>query len=271
MILFDRDQLTGSPRNITSPAQVTSLIKTAARRRTGAADRLDRPGGRPDLPAEPERRLPGVEVARRRSARSTRRRTTAAWAQGIVKSMTSIGVNMNFAPVVDLNVNPPNPAIGKLGRSFSANPTSSWSATRPRRSRCTGRPASRRRSSTSRASAAPPATPTSVSSTSARRGSASELEPFQQLIKAAAHRLGAGRTPAQQAARSEPTDVVVEEGGHRPAARPARLEGPGRQRRYAGGRDHRQVRPRPRRSPSRCRPASTSSSTPTSRSTTRTS
>ena len=29
---------------------------------------------------------------------------------------------MNFAPVVDLNVNPDNPVIGKLERSFSADP-----------------------------------------------------------------------------------------------------------------------------------------------------
>jgi beta-N-acetylhexosaminidase len=31
------------------------------------------------------------------------------------------GLNVNFAPVVDLNVNPSSPAIGALGRSFSAN------------------------------------------------------------------------------------------------------------------------------------------------------
>src|SRR4029077_1456084 len=33
-----------------------------------------------------------------------------------------VGVNMNFAPVVDLNVNPTNPAIGALDRAFSADP-----------------------------------------------------------------------------------------------------------------------------------------------------
>jgi len=32
------------------------------------------------------------------------------------------GINLNFAPVVDVNVNPSNPVIGKLGRSFSKNP-----------------------------------------------------------------------------------------------------------------------------------------------------
>ena len=33
------------------------------------------------------------------------------------------GINMNLAPVVDLNVNPTSPAIGAYGRSFSAAPT----------------------------------------------------------------------------------------------------------------------------------------------------
>ncbi|RLB66095.1 MAG: glycoside hydrolase family 3, partial [Deltaproteobacteria bacterium] len=32
------------------------------------------------------------------------------------------GITLNFAPVVDLNINPNNPVIGKLERSFSADP-----------------------------------------------------------------------------------------------------------------------------------------------------
>lgn len=36
--------------------------------------------------------------------------------------LASVGVNLNLAPVVDLNVNPDNPVIGALGRSFSADP-----------------------------------------------------------------------------------------------------------------------------------------------------
>jgi len=35
------------------------------------------------------------------------------------KSLKSVGVNLNFAPVVDVNVNPENPVIGKLGRAYS--------------------------------------------------------------------------------------------------------------------------------------------------------
>ena len=37
--------------------------------------------------------------------------------------MSGLGINLNFAPVVDLNINPENPAIGKYGRSYSDDPT----------------------------------------------------------------------------------------------------------------------------------------------------
>ena len=38
------------------------------------------------------------------------------------KGLAGLGFNVNFGPVVDLNVNPKNPIIGAYGRSFSANP-----------------------------------------------------------------------------------------------------------------------------------------------------
>jgi beta-N-acetylhexosaminidase len=38
------------------------------------------------------------------------------------KTLARMGINLNLAPVVDLNVNPNNPSIGALGRSFSADP-----------------------------------------------------------------------------------------------------------------------------------------------------
>ena len=36
--------------------------------------------------------------------------------------LKSVGVNWNFAPVIDLNVNPQNPIIGQIGRSYSLDP-----------------------------------------------------------------------------------------------------------------------------------------------------
>lgn len=37
-------------------------------------------------------------------------------------TLNQLGFNLNFAPVVDVNVNPDNPIIGKRGRSFSSDP-----------------------------------------------------------------------------------------------------------------------------------------------------
>ena len=46
---------------------------------------------------------------------------TKSQAGALAKELAMLGFNMNFAPVVDLNINPKNPIIGALGRSFSAN------------------------------------------------------------------------------------------------------------------------------------------------------
>jgi beta-N-acetylhexosaminidase len=43
------------------------------------------------------------------------------WAGGLAATLAAVDINLNFAPVVDLNVNPTNPAIGALGRAFSAD------------------------------------------------------------------------------------------------------------------------------------------------------
>lgn len=41
--------------------------------------------------------------------------------------LMSLGFNMNFAPVVDVNINPNNPVIGYLERSFSSDPIKVYS------------------------------------------------------------------------------------------------------------------------------------------------
>ena len=43
-------------------------------------------------------------------------------AQLMSETLKSTGFNLDFAPVLDVNVNPENPIIGKLGRSFSSDP-----------------------------------------------------------------------------------------------------------------------------------------------------
>lgn len=47
--------------------------------------------------------------------------STRFFACQIAKECKQMGINLNFAPLVDMNVNPDCPVIGKLERSFSAN------------------------------------------------------------------------------------------------------------------------------------------------------
>src|SRR5262249_34098641 len=47
---------------------------------------------------------------------------TYAVAAEIAKELRAYGINWNYAPVVDVNLNPQNPIIGARERSFSADP-----------------------------------------------------------------------------------------------------------------------------------------------------
>lgn len=121
VILFDQDLQTGGERNITSPDQVTALVESLRQASPGRLIvSVDQEGGRTSR-LNPGNGFPATRSqAEVGAANSTA--VTRAWAQGMVNSLTSVGFNLNYAPVVDLNVNPDNPAIGRLGRSFSAAP-----------------------------------------------------------------------------------------------------------------------------------------------------
>ncbi len=47
--------------------------------------------------------------------------TTRKYAHATANQLREIGINTNFAPCVDVNINPECPAIGRHGRSFSAD------------------------------------------------------------------------------------------------------------------------------------------------------
>lgn len=121
VILFSRDQLTGGPRNITSPSQLTKLV---ADLRALAPDRtllvaVDQEGGRV------ARLSPGTgfpAFAGEHEIATKGDKAIEAWARSIATTLASVGINLNLAPVVDLDVDPDGPAIGALGRSFSADP-----------------------------------------------------------------------------------------------------------------------------------------------------
>ena len=40
----------------------------------------------------------------------------------LAQQLARLGFNLNLAPVVDLNINPDNPIIGRIERSFSDDP-----------------------------------------------------------------------------------------------------------------------------------------------------
>ncbi len=48
--------------------------------------------------------------------------TTRFYAQATAATLAGLGINVNFAPVVDLASNPDNPIIAKFERAFSADP-----------------------------------------------------------------------------------------------------------------------------------------------------
>ncbi|MCI0347400.1 MAG: glycoside hydrolase family 3 [Chloroflexi bacterium] len=121
VILFDRDQLTGEDRNVASPDQLKALtddlqaaghgrqVIVAVDQEGGAVARLSPTHGFPAVASATEIGAGAVAAAE-------------AWAAGIASTLAGVGINLNLAPVVDLNVNPDSPAIGSLGRSFSADP-----------------------------------------------------------------------------------------------------------------------------------------------------
>ena len=120
VILFDKDSVQAT-RNVRTRRQVTNLISDltslAPKRRLIVA--IDQEGGLVT------RLSPAYGFPALASEESIGGRTEAevtSWASGLAATLAGVGVNLNLAPVVDLNSNPKNPAIGALDRAFSADP-----------------------------------------------------------------------------------------------------------------------------------------------------
>jgi len=122
VVLFDRDlTLESGERNIRSPRQVRKLIArlqdaaavpllVAVDQEGGKVARLKKKHGFPEtVSARSLGQADDPELTRRHAA------ATAA-------VLAAAGFNLNFAPLVDLDVNPENPIIGQFARSFSADP-----------------------------------------------------------------------------------------------------------------------------------------------------
>jgi beta-N-acetylhexosaminidase len=109
-------------RNIASPTQVQALTTTLQ----GVAPHplliaIDQEGGWVS-------RLPGgFGISTNYSAKYLGERNdltvTAQQGESTATELARLGINLNLAPVVDVNTNPRNPVIGRYERSFSADPT----------------------------------------------------------------------------------------------------------------------------------------------------
>ena len=122
VLLFDYDMPSRSrPRNIQSKEQLARLC--AALRDIAPAPlfiAIDQEGGRVNR-LRGEYGFPVFPGARDMAADSSGK-TTKAQAEKTAALLADMGVNLNFAPCVDLDLNPANPIIGAYGRSFSADP-----------------------------------------------------------------------------------------------------------------------------------------------------
>ncbi len=127
VILFDEHVPTGEherqrERNIASPEQLRGLtaelqaasdplLLIAIDQEGGQVARLNSQNGFPQFPSHAE------------MGEKFEPAETQLTASHIAKMLAEAGVNVNFAPVVDLNINPRNPIVGAQGRSFSDDPT----------------------------------------------------------------------------------------------------------------------------------------------------
>jgi beta-N-acetylhexosaminidase len=127
VVLFSSDQPTGrAVRNIVSAPQLAAL--TAALQDAAAASEaavpllvaVDEEGGRVAR-LDPAHGFPATESAAALGARDDPAYTHAA-GERIGSTLRAAGINLNLAPVVDLDVNPDNPIIGAIDRSFGADP-----------------------------------------------------------------------------------------------------------------------------------------------------
>jgi beta-N-acetylhexosaminidase len=123
VILFDYDIPSKSPtRNIKNPVQVKKLIESIKKIETSTPlfIAIDQEGGKINRLKEGlgfGSTLSAAELGRLNDLNVTRNNSDK-----IAKLLSALGVNLNFAPVVDLNINPKNPIIAKYERSFSRDP-----------------------------------------------------------------------------------------------------------------------------------------------------
>jgi len=121
VILFDKDNPSGQfPRNIVNPSQTKKLIEDLNKYSPGPLFiSVDAEGGNINRLKEDYgfKNIPSAEQMGKGMVEETKNQANL-----LGQELRELGFNMDFAPVVDVNVNPKNPVIGLLERSFSNNP-----------------------------------------------------------------------------------------------------------------------------------------------------
>jgi len=121
VILFEKDFATNSIRNIQNPEQLKKLTKDlsaaskiplfiAIDQEGGRVSRLNSRNGFEDYPSHAELGQINDE------------KTAKIVFSKIAEALHNLGINVNFAPVVDLAINPENKVVVQNNRCFSADP-----------------------------------------------------------------------------------------------------------------------------------------------------
>lgn len=119
VILFDYSVRTRQyDNNIESPEQVRALCEEISRLPSSPLVFIDQEGGlvRRLKDTRGFAPLPGAREFNRLSLRERRALLAASLGE-----LRSLGIRFNFAPVIDVDYNPDNPNIGRIGRSYSAD------------------------------------------------------------------------------------------------------------------------------------------------------
>jgi len=124
VLLFDYDIPSKSrPRNIVSREQLTRL---AAALQNAAPVKLfisiDQEGGRVNRLRGEYGFPPSLSAKEMAAGAASSTERTRQQAEQTAALLSAMGINLNFAPCVDLDLNPRNPVIGAYGRSFSPDP-----------------------------------------------------------------------------------------------------------------------------------------------------
>ena len=120
VILFDRDVTTGGERNIRSPEQVRRLTETLRAAAPGPMFiAVDQEGGQVRR-LKPQKGFFDLPAAQRLGQGSIPE--TRETAERLGGELAGLGINVDMAPVADVDSNPHNPVIGRLGRAFSSDP-----------------------------------------------------------------------------------------------------------------------------------------------------